>query len=215
MIPSCFCRSIRDRSYRARVKTGARRDFADRRKSIALRGPCSAQARGDHWATLSCYAQARCGHPWPPARRIRRALGHPSNACVGPLEAAGKTFCAPAILLRAESPVVCRRGKPRRRMRRPCFSRRDQRIRAPVPVLRFRLSLNPRAPNAHYGEVLFTIRETPMCSHVLATRPWIAGFTWSLRSGVCQAGSRRRLAAGRVDYRLLLWKRPVAGAPAE
>src|SRR5580692_2978852 len=28
-----------------------------------LRSACSAQARGHHWATRFCYAQARCGHP--------------------------------------------------------------------------------------------------------------------------------------------------------
>jgi hypothetical protein len=37
---------------------------------IALRSPCSAQARS--------------GHPWPLARRMRLAHGHPREACVAP-----------------------------------------------------------------------------------------------------------------------------------
>jgi len=54
-----------------------------------------------------------------PASRKPRATfpGLPFDACVSPLRAAGKTFRALAILLLAESPVVCHRGKPRRRMR--------------------------------------------------------------------------------------------------
>jgi hypothetical protein len=43
--------------------------------TIALRCPCSAQARGVH--------------PWPPAQRMRCAPGHPRDACVAPVVADG------------------------------------------------------------------------------------------------------------------------------
>jgi hypothetical protein len=67
---------------------GARRTFPGRHRPIALRFHA----------------------PRKPGAAV---TGHPPNACVGPLGPAGKTFCTFAILLRAESPVVCRRGKPR------------------------------------------------------------------------------------------------------
>ena len=53
--------------------------------------------------------------------------GHPSNACIGPLAAAGKTFSAPAIPLRPESRWFANPGKPRWahapiELRYPCFA---------------------------------------------------------------------------------------------
>jgi hypothetical protein len=49
---------------------------------------------------------------------------HPFDACVSPLEAAGKTFCAFGIVHRAESRGFTIRGKSRSsHATSPCFSR--------------------------------------------------------------------------------------------
>src|SRR5208282_3039190 len=53
--------TIHERKVFSCTKAGSDRYFPDRREPIALRSPCCAQARG--------------GHPWPPARRMRRAHG--------------------------------------------------------------------------------------------------------------------------------------------
>jgi hypothetical protein len=81
------------------------------------------------------------------ARKPRATFpGHPFDACVSPMEAAGKTFFPLAILLRAESPVVCHRGKPRAtHALRPVFH-------APKPCL-------PITPTRALGtRLLFSIR---------------------------------------------------------
>ena len=77
-----------------RPRAETRTHVPGRRKSIALRSPCFAQAQGVH--------------PWPPVRRMRLTHG----GC-------GRTFlrfCNPAARIK---PVVCRSlANPARRMRR-------------------------------------------------------------------------------------------------
>jgi hypothetical protein len=52
---------IHEQSAFSCTEAGSGRHFPERRESIALRSPCSAQALGDH--------------PWSPVRRMRRTPG--------------------------------------------------------------------------------------------------------------------------------------------
>jgi len=125
-----------------RKRSGSFRSVSRRRETVALRFHASRKPGmvvTDH-PSNACVALGYAIHaspkPWvtiglrfpatpkpgvailgPPARRIRRAPGYPSNACVRPMAAAGESFCALAFPLCAESPVVCHRGKPAQRIR--------------------------------------------------------------------------------------------------
>jgi hypothetical protein len=89
------------------------------------------------------------------------------------MEAAGKTFCALAVLLHAESPVVCHRGKRRRRMRHwaalSCFAQ-VQGGRHWPPVQRMRCP-----PVLHAPENLHAFRFTCAATTNFARHP-----AWSL-----------------------------------
>jgi len=53
--------------------------------------------RGPLWIHCAAQSMLRASPGWP------SVPGHPPNACVRPLEAAGKPFCAFAVLRRTES----------------------------------------------------------------------------------------------------------------